>query len=181
MQTEFLFFGLVNVVFIPIAFYVCWYLGGRFSFVKHPLSYVSRTKAKSLYSTSLFLIAGFQILFTSAIFDVFTDAQNFVLQGLFYSGMISLALSGLITSEVNKFVHRLLFAYMVISITVWSFLFSLTLTTTSHELSLSILLITTVAALGVPALYLKTKSFGLSELLFAALTVLWNVVFLLSI
>lgn len=174
-------FGLINILYIPATFYICWSKGGRFSFVDYPISYASRTKIKTFYSTSLVLIAVFQILFVSGLFVLLNKINTIFLQGLFYSGMISLALSGIVTSRMSKTLHRVFVLYMIVSITIWSFLFSSIFLEMNFYLRAIGMLIPLLASVGVPILYLKTKAFGLSEILFATLTVIWNILFLYAL
>jgi hypothetical protein len=171
-------FGGLNMLFIPFSFYMCWNKGGRFSFFKHPLSYASKTKIKSFYSFTLVSIAVFQALFITGLFIIFPATQTALALGLFYSGMVSLALSGIVTSKLNQTLHRFFTVYMITSITSWAFIFGGYFLSVSPQVGYGSILIAAVASLGVPLLYMKSKAFGLSELLFAALTVAWNVLFL---
>jgi hypothetical protein len=174
-------FGVINILFIPLSFYVCWNKGGRFSFLEHPISYASKTKIKLFYSTSLVLIASFQVLFISGLFYIFPRTQTAVALSLFYSGMVSLALSGIVTSSMSKLLHRFFTLYMMFSITIWAYVFSSYFFLISTQVGYGGVAIAIVASFGVPLLYVKTKAFGLSELLFVLLTMAWNSLFLYSL
>ena len=176
-----LLFGLTNILLIPLSFYLCWDKAGRFSFIKYPLSYATKTKAKSLYTISLVFIAVVQILFITGVSIIYPSAQDVLIYGLFYLGMLFLALSGLVTSSYSRLLHRFFIIGMIFLITVWAFLYSIYLLGVSPYVGYTGILITVIATIGVPLLYLRTKSFGLSEILFATLTIIWNALFVFAI
>jgi len=166
--------GLLNVFLIPFGFYRCWDLGGRFSFKEVPLSYATKIHTKHVFTFYIISIAVSQTLFLLEIFKVITYIPTHLLL-IPVSSMLALLLSGAIHSTTSKLIHRTAIAYMVVSLIFWSVLWHMFLYSINPIVGTLGFIISATVLIGCPGLHLYYKNFGMSEILFAAATVTWNI------
>jgi len=166
--------GLLNTFIIPFGFYRCWLLGAKFSFKEYPLSHVTKTKYKNVFTFYILIIAVTQIFFLFGLLGSFINLPDYLV-ALPFTSMIALLISGLVHSSINKPIHRTAIVYMVVSLIAWSFLWHTFIYALSPTVGISGFIISTIVLIGCPALHLYYKNFGMSEILFAGATVIWNI------
>lgn len=166
--------GILNAFLIPFGFYRCWILGGKFSFKKYPLSHITKTKYKNVFTFYILVITVLQVFFLYGLLGSFSDIPTYLLV-LPFTSMLALLISGLIHSNINKPIHRSSVVYMVVSLIAWSGLWHLYLYDLNPSIGLFGLGITLTVLIGCPTLHVYYENFGMSELLFAVATVCWNI------
>jgi hypothetical protein len=166
--------GLLNCILIPLGFYRCWDLNGRFSFKSLPLSYATKTHTKKLFSFYVVSIGLVEIIFLYELFSMIENIPVY-LTILPLTSMLALTISGAVHSTTNRLLHRSAIFYMITSFVTWSFLWHIFIYPFNSTIGALGLLLSLTVLIGCPALHLHYKNFGVSELLIAASAVTWNI------
>jgi hypothetical protein len=166
---------LINVFFIPSAIFLLWKKNGYFSFRELPISYTGTTHTKNAFFASVAAAAAFEAISIYILFSSIPTLKSPSLVYLIFACLLSLSLSGITFSPQRSFIHRIFVWFMGVTAVAWSFFFHLKLLTVAPLYGTVGLLLSVIALIGVPVLYLIHKSAGVSQLLFAGVVVLWNI------
>ena len=166
--------GIINAIFIPLALYYVWNENGRFPIRSLPFSHAGDTHTARIFSKLVAIAATLELLFLVELFTTLPALQTPLLIALPLIGMAALLLTAAVSSKRSFIIHRICTGIMVWSLIAWSFLFHTALLAISTLIGSAGLFLSTILVLGIPVLYFRHKSFGSSEVLFASVVVVWN-------
>jgi hypothetical protein len=170
--------GLMNAVFMPVAFYICWRMNEGFRLVDNTISSCGAGKKSGrLFNLSLTMAGVLQTAFVATILYDFSLLGNLWLSVPPIVAGIFMTMSGIVSTKVNSRVHFVLASAMFCILIPWSIIFHMTLLQTNWLVGAVSSAISLVLAVGTVALFIKYKVSGIPEVFFLSIVILWNLFF----
>ena len=170
----FLYFGIVNLLFIPLALYFLWVRNGKFSLVTLPISYTGTTTTRKHFMFLTSLGAFIELLFITQLLLTLGMATDKFLLPLQIIGFLGIFLTAITPPGASR-LHRAGITIMVIAMTFWSLYFHYALLSYSNLIAGIGLILSISTFIGIPYFYYYVKSKGLTELFFIAIVLCWNI------